>query len=291
MTVPSQPSAPLPPGVLHPPLDGRRRALGYLTLALVALLVLAWTKKGDLPDPAEIHPALLQAPLQGATEREPFEMSHEGHTVRIRPVAEYELWGLVGSHNDIESIADIYHDSSSLDTKDLCVVWGSNLESGELAKVSFESGPWTCYYRYPEGVRFAGSKMSNNHMITDRENLRSDLAKIRIGDQIRIRGALVQYQLDDWQDFWRATSTERTDSGNGACEVIFFDEIEILVRGTPYWYLLWNATLLLLALVPAIYVHSIWLDSKRLADAARRKPAYAGAPPEIWPEEAGSSHP
>ena len=99
-------------------------------------------------------------------------MSHEGRTVRVRPVAEYQLWGLVVSHNDIESVADIYHDSSSIDTKDLCVVWGSNLESGELDKVSFESGPWTCYYRYPEGVRFAGSKMSNNHMITDRESLR-----------------------------------------------------------------------------------------------------------------------
>lgn len=285
MSAPSSPTAPVPSRTApYAPLDGRRRALGWATLALFALLFVAGVNKGDFPEPSDIEPALLQEPLQGYTERLPFEMTHEGRMVRVRPVAEYHLWGLVVSHNDIESVADIYHDSSSIDTKDLCVVWGSNLESGELDKVSFESGPWTCYYRYPEGVRFAGSKMSNNHMITDREDLRSDLAKIRIGDQIRIRGALVQYQLDDWQDFWRASSTERTDSGNGACEVIFFDEIEILVRGTPIWYLLWNATLLLLALVPAIYVHSIWLDSKRLAEAARRKPAYAGAPPQIWPE-------
>jgi hypothetical protein len=76
----------------------------------------------------------------------------------------------------------------------------------------------------------------------------------------------------------------RTDSGNGACEVIFFDEIEILVRGTPFWYLLYNGTLVLLALVPVIFVHSIWLDSKRLAEAGRRLPAHAGTAPEIWPE-------
>lgn len=271
----------------HPPLDRRRRTLGFVTLALVAMLLLAWKNKGEFPDPSGIHPALLQDPLQGFTEREPFEMSHEGRTVRIRPVAEYQLWGLVVSHNDIESIADIYHDSSSLDTKDLCVVWGSNLESGELGKVSFESGPWTCYYSYPEGVAFKGSEMSNNHLITDRESLRSDLEEIRVGDQIRVKGALVHYQLDDWRDFWRASSTVRTDGGNGACEVLFFEEIEILVRGTPFWYFLWNATLALLALVPVVFVHSIWLDSKRLAEAARREPAYEGAAPEIWPEKVG----
>ena len=57
------------------------------------------------------------------------------------------------------------------------------------------------------------------------------------------------------------------------------------MRGTPLWYLLWNAALLLLALVPVIYVHSIWIDAKRLAEAARRKPAYDGRAPEIWPEK------
>ncbi len=277
---PSQPKRTLPA-----PLDGRRRALGYIALALVALLLLAWKNKGGFPDASEIDPALFEEPRQEATEREPFEMTHEGHTVRVKPVAEYELWGLVVSHNNIRSVADIYHDSSSLDTKDLCVVWGSNLQSGELGRVSFESGPWTCYYSYPEGVRFAGWEMSNSHLITDQETLRADLDDIRVGDQIRVKGALVNYQLDDWQDFWRRSSTARTDSGNGACEVLFFEEIEVLVPGTPLWYLLFQVTLFLLALVPVIFIHSLWMDAKRLAEAASRKPAFAGAAPDIWQED------
>ena len=44
----------------------------------------------------------------------------------------------------------------------------------------------------------------------------------------------------------------------------------------------------LLALVPVIYVHSIWIDSKRLAEAARRQPAYDGRAPDIWPEKVGT---
>ena len=200
-------------------------------------------------------------------------------------MADYELWGLVVSHNNIQSVADIYHDSSSVDTKDLCVVWGNSLLSEELGKVSFESGPWTCYYSYPEGVRFNGAEMSNSHLVTDQETRRDALDEVRIGDQIRVKGALVNYQVDDWREFWRRSSTVRTDGGNGACEVLFFDELEVLVPGTPLWYFLFHATLFLLALVPLIFVHSIWLDSMRLAKVAHREPAFDGAAPDIWPGE------
>lgn len=282
----SPPARSQQPTTLQDSLDGRRRVLGVVALVLVALSILAWTRKGGFPAPSAIDPALLNPPLQEATEREPFEFTHEGHTVRVRPVADYELWGLVVSHNDISSIADIYHDSSSVDTKDLCVVWGSNLQSGEVGRVTFESGPWTCYYSYPEGVRFQGSEMSNNHLVTDNEALRAALDDIRIGDQIHVKGALVNYQLDDWRDFWRRSSTVRTDGGNGACEVLFFEDIEVLVPGTPFWYGLFHATLLLLALVAALFLHSIAVDSLRFAKAARRKPAFEGAAPDIWPGEA-----
>ena len=289
--MPLNPRAPArrePTTGLQDSLEGRRRILGVVALALVALFLLAWKNRGGLPGPAEIDPALLQEPLQQATEREPFEFAYNGRAVRVRPVAEYELWGLVVSHNNIRSIADIYHDSSSVDTKDLCVVWGSNLQSGELGKVEFDSGPWTCYYRYPAGVRFVGSEMSNNHLLTDQDALRADLANIRIGDQIHVKGALVDYQVDDWRDFWRRSSRVRNDGGNGACEVLYFEEVEVLVAGTPFWYGLFRGSLWLLALVAGLFLHSLWVDSMRLAKAARPRAALAGPAPDIWPgEDAG----
>ena len=113
-----------PQTTLQESLEGRRRILGFVALALFALLVLSWKNRGGLPDPGGIDPALLREPLQEASEREPFEFAYKGHTVRVRPVADYELWGLVVSHNNIRNISDICHDSFSVDTNDLCVSCG-----------------------------------------------------------------------------------------------------------------------------------------------------------------------
>jgi len=151
----------------------------------------------------------------------------------VRPVASYELWGLVVSHNDIKSVADIYHDRSSVDTKDLCVVWGDNLRRDDYRRVKFWSGPFTCYFRIPDGTAFALDGAGNNHLITDRPEVRRAIAGVHIGDQVHLRGLLVDYQMDDWEDFWRRTSTVRNDSD---CEVVFVQSLEVLRRGTPAWY-------------------------------------------------------
>lgn len=212
-----------------------RRRLGRAWLGCLVLLLLASWRKGELAPPEEIEPALRSEPTQTATARAPFEFSYRGRACRVRPVAEYELWGLVVSHNDIHSVADIYHGRSSVDTKDLCVVWGGNLSRDDYRRVEFDSGPFTCYFEFEQGVRFEMSEASNNHLITDREDVRRCIASVRVGDQIHLRGQLVDYQMDDWEDFWRQTSTIRYDTG---CEVVYVETIEVLRRGTPVWYAL-----------------------------------------------------
>ena len=104
---------------------------GSLRRPLLVLAVAGW-RKGTLVPPPEILPELLQEPAQGATDRAPFSFDYKGKQCRVRPVASYELWGLVVSHNDIKSVADIYHDTSSVDTKDLCVLWGESLRHGDF---------------------------------------------------------------------------------------------------------------------------------------------------------------
>ena len=118
-----------------------RRWIGPLFLAAVAITTIAWFQKGRLVEPAEIHEALLQTPVQRPQPGEVFEFRYKKKVCRVEPVASYELWGLVVSHNNIDSVADIYHDSTSVDTKDLCVIWGENLERSDYQKVQFKSGP------------------------------------------------------------------------------------------------------------------------------------------------------
>lgn len=234
-----------------------KRLLQLAFVASLALVVLGWWFKGELGPPQAMHPDLAREPVQTPTTAEPFSFRYKGKEFRARPVAEYELWGLVVSHNDIESIADIYHDSTSVDTKDLCVIWGVNLEHPDYQRVEFKSGSFTCYFRYPPGVRFSPRAGSNNHLVTDRQEIRDRIAAVRVGDQIRLEGLLVDYQMEDWREFWRKTSTVRTDSG---CEIVFVRQLEILARGTPGWYRAYRIGWIGLIVVPLVSLVSLHLS-------------------------------
>lgn len=236
-----------------------RWLLGRLWLTGLMLWSLGWALKGRLVDHTEARHELRQLPLQGTTDREPFSFEYKGKACRVRPVASYELWGLVVSHNNIESFADIYHDSTSVDTKDLCVIWGANLESSDFQKVKYKSGSWTCYFSYPRGVRFTGTALGNNHLITDDPWIRDRIAEINVGDQVYMSGLLADYQMDDWRGFWRKTSTVRNDSG---CEVVFVEQLEILERGTPGWYAAHRLGWIFVVSLPFFYLVVFWLEAR-----------------------------
>ena len=224
----------------------------------LALTLLAWTQKGAPPDRAAIEPELLDPPAQTETSRPEFSFEYKGKACRVKPVATYDLFGLVVSHNNIDSIADIYHDSTSVDTKDLCVIWGSNLESTEYHKVEFKSGPWTCYFSYPDGTKFSHDELGNNHLITDDPSIRRMIDRVRIGDQIRMSGLLVDYQMSDWETFWRRSSTTRKDND---CEVVFVERLEVLNAGNPGWYLTYRMGWIALILIPVVFLATVWIEA------------------------------
>jgi hypothetical protein len=202
-----------------------------LQLALVAALLAwawAWHQTRTLPELGRIHSELLQEPAQRATGRAPFGFEYRGLAYEVKPVASYDLYGLVVSHNDIHGIADIYHDDDSVDTKDLCVIWGPNLQDDGYRKASYESTPTWCWVQWGEGVSFDLHAMANNHLVTDREDLRAALGRVHVGDQVHFTGMLVNYRDMRHPEFWRPSSTTRRDSGAGACEVVFFEEFEVL---------------------------------------------------------------
>ena len=96
---------------------------------------------------------------------------------------------------------------------------------------------------------------------------RSLIEDVRVGDELRIKGMLVNYRSPTRRTGWRRSSTVRTDTGNGACEVLFVEELEFLSRGTPVWYALhsfsaWALVLLLLARV-ALFVHQSRVELRR----------------------------
>jgi hypothetical protein len=210
--------------------------LTWLLLLAIGLTGLAAVKRGAFVSHTAILPPLFQEPLQTPTARQPFAFPYRGETYLVHPVAEYELWGLVVTHNNIHSLTDIYHDRSSVDTKDLCVIWGTNLTSDDFQRVAFWSEPWSCGFSLPANLRFFPAQLSNNHLITSEQRLRDRIDDVRIGDQIHLKGLLVHYSSRRMPHAWRKSSTTREDSGNGACEVIFVEAIDIVQQGTPGWY-------------------------------------------------------
>jgi hypothetical protein len=217
-----------------------QKILSCLWLAALLGGGLAWWNKGRLPPVKEIRREAWRVPVQKGTEAKAFSFSYRGRPFDVKPLADYEFWGVIVSHNDIDSLADIYHDEDAVDTKDVCVAWGEAAANPEIHKVKFRSGPFTCYFQYPGDVVFQQQHVSNNHLVTDDPGLRERIARLRVGDQIHAKGMLVSYRPADQPDNWRTSSLTRGDTGPGACEVFFARELEVLAQGTPGWYKLWR---------------------------------------------------
>ena len=130
---------------------------------------------------------------------------------------------------------------------DVCVIWGDNTRS-DLQAIDFWNGIFTCnvFTRDQQAWdSFDMNQLSNNHLISDDESIRKKVTKIKVGDQIRVRGYLASYSNSGGGK--RGTSTTRTDTGDGACETVFVDSFRILQSATSYWRISMWASFALLA--------------------------------------------
>lgn len=215
------------------------------------LLALGIWKQDDLPDRVGYDPVLLQEPEQTAISRPAFTETVGGITYTIQPKFHYTLYGLVVSLHDAGSWKDYLHEkwNDNLNVLDLCVIWGRNVSESAWRNIEFSSGQFTCNFftRSTEAYhKFNQAQISNNHLLTANPDLARRLRDVRIGDQIRLRGYLAEYSHHHGFAFKRGTSTVRTDTGNGACETLYVDDLQVLRRGQGLWgWLKWLGAVLL----------------------------------------------
>lgn len=215
-----------------------------------------------LPPRDVIRDMLLKEPVQtNIEEKPPFAITYYGRKHQAVTIAEYEIWGLVVSQRDPARwyTFDMEHDKYSLSPKDLCLIWGDNLKTDDYRKVSVRNDVFTCLYDYPETVRFNPVQLSNNHLVVDKLNLRDIVDDINIGDQVHIKGKLINYSEDRWGSRWRNTSITRGDIGQIASEAIYVDTLEILSTYNDTWDKLRQAfmvsTILLLCFRVGAFLH------------------------------------
>src|SRR5688572_7840900 len=174
----------------------RALALG-LALAVAAAVYLSW-REVPLPDPARVEdPIKLRQPIQVASDAPPFAAPIDRLTYRITPRARYELAGVVVSYHRGDALFNMHHADDPANVQDVCVVWGDNVANGSYRRVTYASGEFTCYYQWPGPLDppFDPAQMSNNHLIPADAFVAHRIRQLRIGDQIRMSGLLVDYEV------------------------------------------------------------------------------------------------
>jgi hypothetical protein len=116
---------------------------------------------------------------------------------------------------------------------DLALGWGPMSDQAVLDQLEIsQSGRWF-RWRYensppvPEQQIIVSS--GNMHMIPANSGIERDLKKLRRGDIVRLKGFLVDVDHDSgWH--WRSSMT-RNDSGDGACELVYVESLDVEISG------------------------------------------------------------
>jgi len=209
----------------------------YLAVALlvcVAGAVYLSLREVALPDPSRIGSAIRETePLQEASDGRPFAIVIKGYTYAITPRATYDISGLVVSQHRGDAFFNLGHKVDPGNIKDVCVVWGDAVTSGAYRKVTFTSSfSWSRNFTPP----FNPEKASNNHLIPATAAIDRQIRAIHVGDQIRLTGFLVDYTVtkDGQEIFTRRTSLTRSDTGNGACEILYVTGLSVIAKGDHF---------------------------------------------------------
>lgn len=204
----------------------------------------------QLPGSEKLLPELRQEPNQYATSEGPIKISQEGFTALLTPQYEYEISGLVVTQYESDTWYDYSHKNDPFNSKDVCVIWGANIENDNYKQGDFSSGEFTCFWYFDDQEMFTtfdDSAISNNHLIPSTKDTQKQIEKARIGDQIKITGYLVTYEVTDDEKNqiigFRGTSTTREDTGDGACEVVYVNDFQILKSNPQFLPLLHHISL------------------------------------------------
>ena len=143
----------------------------------------------------------------------------------LTALAEYRLEARVLGRKD-------YSDEGAfLSPMDLALGWGEMSEEAVINALKMkQSGRW---YHYswstpspPIPLRNIIEQSANTHLIPANAEVEQIMETVVKGDRVRLSGVLVAARRPDgWR--WRS-SLSRKDSGNGACELLWVEKIEIL---------------------------------------------------------------
>jgi len=192
-------------------------------LFCLALLAISWVL--TQPFRAIAHGPGVLAPA------EPMQ----GRLIERGPVIQVGGWTLTPLttytvHARVLATARYRSDATAdLSPYDLLLGWGPMSDSAVLKEMSFSQSGRFGYWQYgpdsllnsPEITRHA----ANTHLIPANRYVSDRIAALKVGSVVTLRGKLVEANRSDGQGPpWRS-SLSRTDSGAGACEILYVESV------------------------------------------------------------------
>ena len=123
-----------------------------------------------------------------------------------------------------------YDRGASLVPIDLAVGWGPMSDQQVLDQLQVSQSMRFFWYEYKMPPPIAAEQIVNHatniHIIPSTPELASRCKSLRSGALLHLSGELVQAtgpQIGTWR-----SSLSRTDSGNGACELLYLEDLELL---------------------------------------------------------------
>ncbi|NLO91215.1 MAG: hypothetical protein GX410_04400 [Elusimicrobia bacterium] len=198
----------------------------------------------------DLLPQTLQEPVQTELAGSPrvFSCDRDGHFWEYTTVFNYDISGLVfgASHK----LLSWYNGAVPAD---IGILWGENASRGlyKNVKLRVRLSHYMAYIR--SGTEFRMDQASNNHIATCNPAVSEKVRSILTGDQVRIRGWLVNGRVmpargetrPEKIGIWNSSAT-RKDGGEGACELVYVEkpeDITILKRGPMFWEIAYHVCL------------------------------------------------
>jgi hypothetical protein len=193
------------------------------TISAIALFAIAWFLYTRINAPISYPPGVLIAAEPQQTATTPDDSAFDEGKFHFQPLARFALDARV-LHRKIYR----YDRGAALVPVDLAVGWGPMSDQAVLDQLEISQSARFFWYQYqhqpPIPREEIVSHATNLHLIPSNKAVAAQCKSLRTGELIHLSGLLVEAtgpEIGTWR-----SSLSRTDSGNGACELVWVEELE-----------------------------------------------------------------
>lgn len=171
---------------------------------------------------------VLQDPVQTACDgAKPIIMETKAGRFTITPMAAYRVTAMV-TGSERYSMGW----NAEISPCDFALAWGDLTKSEVTPYIRYsQSGRWY-YYRYkaacPVSGNYIATHSSNHHIIPANDNVRRAVLAVKRNKHVLLEGYLVNVDGSyKGATVWWRSSLSRSDTGNGACELMYVTRVQI----------------------------------------------------------------